>query len=312
MKKSPVRDKSGAPLLPQAPLPSFTHSSEATIAALAAKNLQLEADLRSLRKDHTICVEDCEAAYRKIKVLESQPAVQAEIKLEADLAVLTELDEKNCALETLNFENKQLEKENSEKDISIENQNMEIYDLKLGNKNAREISNKLNKKHSDLMIKFEKEKNTILKEYKAEIKYWRKELGEKTKEKIKLEEELLEAKKVLNKSSSILASPPTVDENSADIEKSKNSEATENFEETVCTICATPIVNYVQKYFLGEAFSPACEKCDDNSWASDDDIFEAETNVEDAKSSAFPSSHVNNCSLNDIEEKSGFMAHYHD
>ena len=36
------------------------------------------------------------------------------------------------------------------------------------------------------------------------------ELGEETKEKIKLEEELFEAKKILNKTSSVLASPPDV------------------------------------------------------------------------------------------------------
>ena len=106
---------------------------------------------------------------------------------------------------------------------------------------------------------------------------WRKELGEETKEKIKLEVELFEVKKTLNKSTSVLASPPVVDKNPADIEKStesKNSDATENFsvnaiiensDETVCTICATPIVNYVQKYYLGEAFRPACDKCDDIS-----------------------------------------------
>ena len=60
LKKSPVKDKSGALLLPQAPIPSFSKTSEATIAALAAKNLQLEADLRSLRKEHTDCVKGCE------------------------------------------------------------------------------------------------------------------------------------------------------------------------------------------------------------------------------------------------------------
>ena len=36
------------------------------------------------------------------------------------------------------------------------------------------------------------------------------ELGEETKEKIKLEEELFEAKKILKKTSSVLASPPDV------------------------------------------------------------------------------------------------------
>ena len=114
-----------------------------------------------------------------------------------------------------------------------------------------------------------------MKEHKAEVKGWRKDLGEETKEKMKLEEELFEVKKTLNKSTSVLASPPIADKNPAGIEKStesKNSDVTENFsvnakidnsEETVCTICATPIVNYVQKYYLGEAFRPACGKCDD-------------------------------------------------
>ena len=130
------------------------------------------------------------------------------------------------------------------------------------------------------------------------------ELGEETKEKIKLEEELFEAKKVLNKSSSVLASPPAVDKNSADIDKSAESKnsATENLDETVCTICATPIVDYVQKYFLGEAFKPACDKCDDKSWVSDENCSETETNVEDAKLPDLPPAHVD-CCLNDIEEK---------
>jgi chromosome segregation ATPase len=192
LKKSPVTDKAGAPLLPQVQLSRSSQNSEATIAALAAKNLQLEADLRSLRKEHTDCVEDCEGAYRRIKQLESQPAFQTEIKLETDSALCTELDEKNCVLETLQVEIKQLKEENSDKDIAFENQKVEVYDLKLANKKASETSNKLNKVLSDLKIKFKKEKNAILKQNKAEIKYWRKELGEETKVKIKLEEKLNE------------------------------------------------------------------------------------------------------------------------
>ena len=112
----------------------------------------------------------------------------------------------------------------------------------------------------------------------------------------------------------MLASSPAVDKNPADIEKStesKNSDATENFslnaiiensEETVCTICATPIADYVQKYYLGEAFRPACDKCDDKSWVSDENISEAETNVEDATLPDLSPAHMD-CCLNGIEEK---------
>ena len=158
LKKSPVKDKAGAPLLPQVQLSRLSQTSEATIAALAAKNLQLEADLNSLRKEHTDCVDDCEGAYRRIKLLESQPAFQTEIKLESDSVLCTELEEKNCALETLQIEIKQLKKENSDNDISIENQKVEVYDLKLANKKASEASNKLNKVLSDLKVNFKKEK----------------------------------------------------------------------------------------------------------------------------------------------------------
>ena len=34
--------------------------------------------------------------------------------------------------------------------------------------------------------------------------------------------------------------------------------------DTMCSICADPIPNYKPKYFLGEAFKPACDNCDDS------------------------------------------------
>ena len=34
--------------------------------------------------------------------------------------------------------------------------------------------------------------------------------------------------------------------------------------EVVCSICTDPIIRYRPKYFLGEAFNPACSKCDDS------------------------------------------------
>jgi hypothetical protein len=114
-----VKDKSGTPILPHKP--SHSHPSEAEFAALAAKNLRLEADLNSLRNDYTICVDDCQEAHRKVKVLESQPAVER-IKIETDVALHAELDEKNFMLETLYFKIKQLEDGTKDKDKEINNQ----------------------------------------------------------------------------------------------------------------------------------------------------------------------------------------------
>ena len=62
-------------------------------------------------------------------------------------------------------------------------------------------------------------------------------------------------------------------------------DTTEHSEENVCSICASPILNYIQKYFQGEPFNPACDKCDDDSYLSDDCISEVSTVAQ-----AFPDS----------------------
>ena len=78
LKKSLVKDRSGTPILPQIPPSSLSHTSE------PAKNLKLEPDIVSLRKDYINCLEDCEDAHRKMKYFESQPAAN-EIKQETAL-----------------------------------------------------------------------------------------------------------------------------------------------------------------------------------------------------------------------------------
>ena len=261
LKKSPVKDISGRPIPPQKP--SFSHPSEPDFAALASKNLKLEADLISLRKDYIICVEDCQEAHRKVKVLESQPAAK-EIKKETDIALHAELDEKNCMLETLNFKIEQLEDETKDKDLKIINLKENINDHRLANEKTTEISKKLNKEMSNLRITFGKEKKSILKNHKTQIKYWRNELGEETKLKIKLEEKLSEtAETPLNLSADMFG----VKELLKPVPLSESSTSTSD--ETLCSICATPIPNFVPKFFDGEQFNPACDNCDDSSWLSD-------------------------------------------
>ena len=51
-------------------------------------------------------------------------------------------------------------------------------------------------------------------------------------------------------------------------------------EETLRSICASAIVNYVPKYFLGEMFNPACETCDYTSWISENSSDEAVLEVD--------------------------------
>ena len=107
LKRSPIKDKSGAPMcLPlgsQSCLPSSTDA-----AALASKIINLERDLESLRKDYEFAVEDSVEAHQKIKYLESQHAV----KIEPNEALKKELSEKNYLVNSLNVQISQVSKEN--------------------------------------------------------------------------------------------------------------------------------------------------------------------------------------------------------
>ena len=133
---------------------------------------------------------------------------------------------------------------------------MKIYRL---NKNARESSEKLYKKLCDTKEQYIKEKAEIIKKYKADVKAWKNDLGEERRQKMKLEKKLEEKEKetVENTSTEIYDTPTMTDHIGVK-------------DETLCSTCACPIVNYVPKYFLTERISPACDKCDDYSWMSDD------------------------------------------
>ena len=96
--------------------------------------------------------------------------------------------------------------------------------------------------------------------------------------------------------------------------------------ETLCSICAVIIDNYIPDYFLGERFNracdkckesdkfdgisssadqepltidPVCDKCDDNS---EDNISEVETFVKD-DNIPLQSAQMDNRCLNDIDNK---------
>ena len=81
-------------------------------------------------------------------------------------------------------------KENGRLKTIAENQNDEIKELEHSNKIKKEVSDKINRKLTELKVKFNNEKNEILRKHKVEVKYWKKELGEETKAKIKLVEKL--------------------------------------------------------------------------------------------------------------------------
>ena len=272
LKKTPIKDKSGA-LVP--PLPSCLPrtSADADLAALAAKNLKLEKDLEILRSDYVDAVSDCESSHQKIKVLEALPNV----KTEANETLQKELLEEKDLVQQLTFEIKELKEKNNFFRNKSDSQSIEIQHLEMSANKNNDISNKLNKKLSESTEKFKKEKSGIFKEHKVEVKFWRNELGEVTREKIKLEEKLNAAENLLKSSLPHLDLNPIGKKSSSPTKVSQTVSITSD--ETLCSICAVSIVNYVPKYFLGEQFNPACDDCQDKdiSWTSDENLADSST-----------------------------------
>ena len=171
LKRSPVKDRTGTPIL-QPKLPSQSPSETvAEIAVLASKNIQLEKDLNSLGLVHEGAIEDCEAAYNKIRLLESNPIVKTEDNKKQKM----ELSKKDELLNDLSSKLSQVSVENEHLKMKLDKQSSEIQNLQ---KSSKEISNKLNKELVSTKVKFQAEKEEILKQHKAEVKSWRQELGE--------------------------------------------------------------------------------------------------------------------------------------
>ena len=175
LKKSLIVEKSGIFRLP----PNCaveTPKLESDIELLAAKNNQLEKDLKNLKSEFDRVVVDCHEAHEKIKELEELP-----IKKE---------NENIVEKEYLQVEIKRVSTENFKYSEIVKEQLEEINELRNSIKMKTEISNQLNKKLSGFKIKSEKDSAASARSYKAEIKCWKKELGEERKRRMKLEEKL--------------------------------------------------------------------------------------------------------------------------
>ena len=279
LKKTPIKDKYGAPLLPPPqcppqpapkPLCPSTRSTAATccasdadLAALAAKNLQLEKDLVTLRRDYDNSVSDCVAAHHRIKSLENL-CIE---KTKHHEVLKSEIYENNALVTTLNLEINQLNLENYEFRTSVENQTHEIKDLESLIKAGKQASNKLNKEISEMRANFNKEKETIAKEHRMEVKAWKKELGDERKQRIALERNKVkegEHPKAMIEKAEDSNMNIIVSESSETSSKSSKSSTTQ-LETIDCSICAKPIPDYEPELFLGVEMliemNPACESC---------------------------------------------------
>ena len=100
-----------------------------------------------------------------------------------------------------------------------------------------------------------------MKEHRAEVKAWKKDLGDAKSKIVRLEKEATVKK-----------------ENKHDLKaklKKKYAKVIDKIEDpssTMCSICALKISNFIPEYFCGEKYNPTCESCkaNDTSWNPDD------------------------------------------
>ena len=241
IKKTLIKDQSGKPRLPTI----FNKAASEHIEALVVKNRELERKLTSITNEHAKMIHECDEAYKTIEKLQN---FNQEIKFEA----------------TSSEHLKGIETELVVLKEALKNRDDEILELQIDKNAAKEASIKLNGVLSKNRMKFENEKNLFVKEHRSEVKALKKDLGEETRNRIKLEEKLA---KLFNEK-----------ENKQVHEKKRRKKPVKKPAEPkpspgiFCSICANPIDNYLPEYFCGEKFNPACQACkaNDSSWCPDD------------------------------------------
>ena len=250
LKKTPVKDVTGIPFLPHVP----NHPGSAEFEALKTKNVKLENEIIRMKHDYDNAIKECETARDMLK--------KVQIKTEQ-----CENSDREILVNKLYEEVTILEKENEQLKDVIENKNEEIKDLEKMDQAKREACVKINKEVKDLKLTFNIEKTEMLKSHKAEIKCWRKELGEERKAKIKLEGKLNDLENI-GKSNKATASK----KNPTKKASKKKLENVDNNENTICSICSIRIHGYIPEYFSGDKYSPACLSCktSDSSWNPED------------------------------------------
>ena len=86
---------------------------------------------------------------------------------------------------------------------------------------------------------------------KREINEWKQDLGTEIKLRIKAEQKLSQISIQSRISTPLVSNPFSVSTASNESQSS----------ETVCYICAEPILNYIPTVFLGNEVNPACKNC---------------------------------------------------
>ena len=227
LKKSLMRDKSGNVILPSPT--TLRHASSDSVEKLVDTIVKLEKDITDLTKKYEDAIDDGVNAHQIIEKLEKRQ-LEAQIKVE----------------ETESLNEKHLYSEIEKLKVAQEGRDEEIHNLRIANKSSEEVSEKLRLAMCESKDKFEKEKVQLVKDHKAEVKAWKRDLGEANSKVIKLE-------KLANKYE---ACSPNCTHTSGDSPTSLPSIVSETQplktqpikSEIQCSICSVTIADYKPKY----------------------------------------------------------------
>ena len=135
----------------------------------------------------------------------------------------------------------------------VKDRDKSILDLEASNASATAAASKLNKTLAEKRLLYEREKNDIIKDYRGQVKSWRKELGQLTTKHINLQKKF-DKLQTLDDSSFGLKTAATTRSDIIEVGSSTSDLDS-------CSLCSEAIINYIPEYFLGEVINPACDKC---------------------------------------------------
>ena len=243
IKNSLAKDKNGNPLS----LPLVNHNFVQTKSDIE-RLLHQENAIKSLESNLENALYDYE------QISETKDSLEKVIdNLHTKLAAS---DQKNVELSKAGIEYA------ANLEIKVKHQEQKEAEMATINDKLSDAVKKLRNERNDSIMKAKSELALVKKEFKEDIKAWRRELGEERKNKTKLENKLEKMKQKREALDNIVDSSNTASKVSAMVSFPKDPEIT-------CTICAEPITDYMPKYFNGTEINPACNNCQDRtSWDS--------------------------------------------
>jgi len=253
IKNSLVKDKNGNPFT----FPAEIQNKSETSCDQARKIREQESVRKSLESDLVNALYD----FEKVN--------EAKTNLES---VIENLHSK---LEAFQLRNEELTKaaiENEAKLMKLKHQEAKVIELSAENDKLQDVVKKFRDDRNDSYARFKTELADTKTESKEEIKAWRRELGEERKNRIKLENKMekikqkkREASENMNENENASNTVPALCSSTLSVPARASPE-----DETLCTICAEIIHNYVPKMFHGIEINAACDVCQDSSISSDD------------------------------------------